>query len=135
MTGETGRSLQLTTEQLENANTALSKFGSKADLAAKLGMSRTTINNFFKGEPVQRKQFHDICKKLKLDWQPESPKPSQDDICDIDELVREVRSRIHPIIHHHPTTLRHNARPGYESAHRLGQDLYSCQYSGKNYRT
>jgi len=106
MAGETSRSLKLTTEQQVSANTALSNFGSKADLAAKLGMSRTTINNFFKGEPVQRKQFHAICKKLKLDWQPESPKPSQNEILDIDALVQEVRTRIRPIIQQRCGTMR-----------------------------
>ncbi|MEO8891332.1 MAG: NTPase (NACHT family), partial [Coleofasciculaceae cyanobacterium] len=105
MVGKTSRSLQLTTEQQANANTALSKFGSKADLAAALGMSRTTINNFFKGEPVQRKQFHAICKKLKLDWQPESS-PSQNDVLDIDQLVREMRSHIQPLIQQRCGTMR-----------------------------
>ncbi|MFB8788599.1 MAG: NACHT domain-containing protein [Potamolinea sp.] len=92
MAGQTGRSLQLTTEQQVSANIALSKFGSKRDLAAYLKMSPTTITNFFAGRPVQRKQFHAICKKLKLDWQPESPKQASSNISDIDELVREVRS-------------------------------------------
>lgn len=106
MAGETARSLKLTTEQQVSANTALSKFGSKADLAADLGMSRTTINKFFKGEPVQRKQFHAICKKLKLDWQPESLQPSPSDVSDIDELVREMRKHIRPIIQERCGTMR-----------------------------
>lgn len=101
MAGQTERSLKLTTEQLQNANSALSTFGSKAALAAELKMSRTTITNFFKGEPVQRKQFHAICKKLKLDWQPEpAPHPS------LDKLVQEVRDRIHPIIQERCGTMR-----------------------------
>jgi hypothetical protein len=91
----------------------LSKFGSKADLAAALGMSRTTITKFFKGDPVQVKQFHAICKKLKFNWQPvqkpgfsqgllESPQAadrtpvSQDDA--IAQLVQEVRSRLYSVI-------------------------------------
>ena len=95
MTEQTGRSLRLTPEQQANANTALSKFGSKADLAAALPMSRTTINKFFKGESVQVKNFHAICKKLKFDWQPEPATPLQSNTAnaDIDELVREVRDR------------------------------------------
>ena len=89
-----GRSLKLTAEQQVKANIDLSKFGSKADLAAALGMSRTTINKFFKGEPVQVKNFHAICKKLKFDWQPESATPQSNAVnAYIDELVREVRDR------------------------------------------
>jgi len=106
MTGQTGRSLKLTTEQLVSANIALSKLGSKRDLAAYLKMSPTTITNFFAGRPVQRKQFHAICKKLKLDWQPESPKQASSNISDIDELVREMRDRIHPIIQQRCGTMR-----------------------------
>ena len=108
MTEQTGRSLRLTPEQQANANTALSKFGSKADLAAALPMSRTTINKFFKGESVQVKNFHAICKKLKFDWQPEPATPLQSNTAnaDIDELVREVRDRIRPIIQERCGTMR-----------------------------
>lgn len=98
MAEQTGRSLRLSAEEQAKANNALSKFGSKADLAAQLKMSRTTINNFFKGEPVQRKQFHVICKKLKLDWQPELPKQPLTDFSNLDALVQEIRDRIRPII-------------------------------------
>jgi len=103
-----GRSLRLSPEQQEKANIALSKFGSKADLAADLKMSRTTINNFFKGEPVQVKNFHAICKKLKFDWKPETEKLSQvqADAIDIDAMVQEMRDRIRPIIQERCGTMR-----------------------------
>jgi predicted NACHT family NTPase len=72
-------------------------------------MSRTTINKFFKGEPVQRKQFLCICKKLKLKWEPDdelvqqkgkppsslSDPPAESEKDDIDALVQQVRSRLH----------------------------------------
>ena len=108
MAEQTGRSLRLTAEQQANANTALSKFGSKADLAAALPMSRTTIHKFFKGGSVQVKNFHAICKKLKFDWQPEPATPLQSNTAnaDIDELVREVRDRIRPIIQERCGTMR-----------------------------
>src|SRR4028119_2375958 len=109
MTKRTGRSLRLSPTQVKNADNALAKFGSKSDLAAELKMSRTTISNFFKGEPVQRKEFHRICKKLKLKWEPDDelvqqkgkppsslldpPVKSVKD--DIDALVQQVRSRLH----------------------------------------
>lgn len=63
---EKRRSLKLSAQGIEKANTALLKFGSKADLAAQLQMSRTTINKFFQREPVLQKKFNAICKKLKL---------------------------------------------------------------------
>jgi DNA-binding Xre family transcriptional regulator/regulation of enolase protein 1 (concanavalin A-like superfamily) len=102
MAGQTGRSLRLSAQGIEKANTALLKFGSKADLAAQLQMSRTTINKFFKGEPVDQKKFRAICKKLKLilaevadlpkTVESEPVEQNQDNNGDIDELVREVRS-------------------------------------------
>ncbi len=112
MTEPSGRSLRLSPPQLKNADIALAKFGSKSDLAAELKMSRTTISNFFKGEPVQRKQFLCICKKLKLKWEPddeqvqEKGKPTNSPLDppleslkdDIDALVQEVRSRLLPVI-------------------------------------
>jgi DNA-binding Xre family transcriptional regulator len=109
MTEPSGRSLRLSPTQLKNADIALAKFGSKSDLAAQLQMSRNTINNFFKGEPVQRKEFHRICKKLKLKWEPDdevvqqkgkppssvSDPPAESEKDDIDALVQQVRSHLH----------------------------------------
>ena len=109
MTEPSGRSLRLSPTQLKNADIALAKFGSKSDLAAELKMSRTTINNFFQGKPVQRKQFLCICKKLKLKWEPDneqvqekgkpanslSDPPLESLKYDIDALVQQVRSRLH----------------------------------------
>jgi len=109
MTERTGRSLRLSPTQLEKADIALAKFGSISDFAAELKMSRTTITNFFKGRPVQRKEFHRICKKLKLKWEPDdelvqqkgkSPSslldpPVKSVKDDIDGLVQQVRSRLH----------------------------------------
>ncbi|WP_293147038.1 MULTISPECIES: NACHT domain-containing NTPase [unclassified Microcoleus] len=109
MTEPSGRSLRLSPPQLKNADIALAKFGSKSDLAAELQMSRNTINKFFKGEAVQRKQFLCICKKLKLKWEPDDEKvqdkgkppnslsdpPAESLKDDIDVLVQQVRSRLH----------------------------------------
>ncbi|MCC3416001.1 MULTISPECIES: NACHT domain-containing protein [unclassified Microcoleus] len=109
MTEPSGRSLKLSPTQVKNADIALAKFGSKSDLAAQLQMSRTTINKFFQGKPVQRKQFLDICKKLKMKWEPDdeqvqekgkppnslSDPPLESPKDDIDALVQQVRSRLH----------------------------------------
>jgi predicted NACHT family NTPase len=89
------RSLQLTAEQLVEANIALSKLGSKSGLAADLKMSRTTISNFFAGRTVQRKEFHLICKKLKFNWQ---PVPQKNTVENIDEIVQNIREAMRPTI-------------------------------------
>lgn len=103
MAGQTGRSLKLSVQGRQKADIALKKFAGKRDLAANLEMSPTTVTNFFAGRPVQPRKFHAICKKLKLDWQEVTDLPktvesgsiekNQDNGADIDELVREVRSR------------------------------------------
>jgi len=103
MAKQTGRSLKLSVQGIQKANTALQKFTGKRDLAANLGMSPTTVTNFFAGRPVKRREFHEICKKLKLNWQEVADLPPitesepaetfQDSDSDIDELVRDVRSR------------------------------------------
>jgi predicted NACHT family NTPase len=103
MAKQTGRSLQLSAQGRQKADIALQKFAGKRDLAANLGMSPTTVTNFFAGRPVKRREFHEICKKLKLNWQEVADLPQQDESepveklqnkgSDIDELVREVRSR------------------------------------------
>ncbi|XZN88997.1 MAG: NACHT domain-containing protein [Microcoleus sp.] len=119
MTEPSGRSLKLSPTQLKNANIALAKFGSKSDLAAELQMSRNTINKFFKGEAVQRKQFLCICKKLKLKWEPDdeqvqdkgkppnslSDPPAESLKDDIDVLVQQVRSRLHDDIQQWHSTM------------------------------
>lgn len=110
MAGQTGRSLKLSVQGIQKANTALQKFTGKRDLAANLGMSPTTVTNFFAGRPVKRREFHEICKKLRLNWQEVADLPQQDESepveklqnkgSDIDELVREVRSRCCDKIQH-----------------------------------
>jgi predicted NACHT family NTPase len=110
MAKQTGRSLQLSAQGRQKADIALQKFAGKRDLAANLGMSPTTVTNFFAGRPVKRREFHEICKKLKLNWQEvadlppitesESSEKLQDNDSDIDELVREMRSRCCDKIQH-----------------------------------
>ncbi|HEY9692838.1 MAG TPA: NACHT domain-containing NTPase [Oculatellaceae cyanobacterium] len=110
MAKQTGRSLQLSAQRRQKADIALQKFASKRDFAANLGMSPTTVTNFFAGRPVKRREFHEICKKLKLDWKEVADLPEitesepaekfQDDSSDIGELVREVRSRCCDKIQH-----------------------------------
>src|SRR5919199_1627556 len=110
MAKQTGRSLKLSAQGRQKADIALQKFAGKRDFAANLGMSPTTVTNFFAGRPVKRREFHEICKKLKLNWEEVADLPEitesepaekfQDDSSDIGELVREVRSRCCDKIQH-----------------------------------
>jgi predicted NACHT family NTPase len=105
MAKQTGRSLKLSAEELVEANRLLAKFGSKTQLAADLGMSRTTITKF-KGETVQGKEFLAICKKLKLNWQAQSSSSSKTDTLDIDALVQTIRTQVKPDIQERCSTMR-----------------------------
>src|SRR5919202_4448442 len=110
MARQTGRSLQLSAQVIQKADIALQKFAGKRDLAANLGMSPTTVTNFFAGRPVKRREFHAICKKLNLNWQEvvdlpqktesEAPNNKQSNSSEIDELVQEVRSLYRDKIQH-----------------------------------
>lgn len=101
------RSLKASSEGIDKANKAVLTFATKLDLAAEVGISRATIQNFFAGKPIGRENFHKICQKLELSWKEiaeidEEPEiqPQQetntvsDDteiLDDIDTLVKELR--------------------------------------------
>ncbi|WP_017715200.1 NACHT domain-containing protein [Kamptonema formosum] len=100
-----GRSLKASTEGINRANGALLRFPTKGHLADELQMSRSTVQKFFAGKPVQRENFHKICEKLELPWQeiadlPKDAAPAPaEEVLDtgtgIDALVPEVRRRCH----------------------------------------
>ncbi|MFM9267616.1 NACHT domain-containing NTPase [Tychonema sp. BBK16] len=128
MTGQVGRSLKLSTTGIQKANESLANsFVTKSDLAAHIsatrvnkkgsskkntvGISRTTIDEFFDGTPKSAKVFKEICAALKLKWQEVADlrtalKPTtlltntptvsgSIHTGDIDALVQQVRSRLH----------------------------------------
>jgi predicted NACHT family NTPase len=70
-----GRSLQASAVGLVKANKAVLQFARKADLAAELAISRSTIQKFFSGKPIARENFHQICDRLGLDWRDISEQP------------------------------------------------------------
>lgn len=65
------RSRKLTLTDWTVANNALNlRFGgNKSELARHVGMSRTTITNFFKEKSVGQVSFEKICRALRLNWQ------------------------------------------------------------------
>jgi predicted NACHT family NTPase len=111
-----GRSLKASTEGINRANGALLRFPSKEHLADELQMSRSTVQKFFAGKPVQREYFHKICEKLELPWQeiaglPKDvePAPAEEAVdtgTGIDALVREVREKVRDSIQERCGTMR-----------------------------
>ncbi|MEO1209487.1 MAG: NACHT domain-containing protein [Cyanobacteria bacterium J06638_20] len=65
-----GRSRKLTLTDWTSANNALMmRFGgNKSELAKCARKSRTTVNSFFKGEPIGESSFRDVCLALLLNW-------------------------------------------------------------------
>lgn len=96
------RSLQASQKGIEKAKISLAKYSlSQNALAKDLGLSRSTVNNFFKGKPIDRENFALICDRLDLDLEvtvattvePDHHIP--DNQADIDALVQSVRQKTH----------------------------------------
>ncbi len=109
-----GRSLQASPEGIEKAATALSRNNlNKKALAEELGLSRSTVTNFFRCIPVDRINFEEICKKLGLDSQDIVAKPPGEPDPqvvlaseEVDALVQELRQRCHDKIQSQCGSLR-----------------------------
>lgn len=111
----TGRSLQLSEEGKQKAQNALTdRCLTQAELAKQLNFSRETVSKFFRGQPVDRKYFVDICEDLGLEWDEvvvKKPiKTSPDKITyhtnEIDILVQEVRQKCYEKIQYQCGTMR-----------------------------
>jgi tetratricopeptide (TPR) repeat protein len=65
------RSLKVSSKHIQRAKLAFQRSGfpSQQALASEIGISLSTIKNFFSGKPVARLNFQEICLKLSLDWQ------------------------------------------------------------------
>lgn len=100
-----GRSLQASPEGIEKARRALiqNSLTQKALAEEELKISRQTVDNFFKGKPVDRRYFIPICERLNLEWDEIVAKPpskpeaesSHHNGIDIDALVQQVRQHCH----------------------------------------
>ncbi|HCF29418.1 MAG TPA: histidine kinase [Cyanobacteria bacterium UBA11049] len=99
------RSLQASTVGIEKAKRAFKrKQWTQEYLACEVGIeTRQPIWKFFKGKPVDRQIFYEICFRLDLDWQEVADRANQDVLIEeeqnnksnIDTLVQEVRSLCH----------------------------------------
>lgn len=85
------------------------------ELAKELKISRQTVGKFFRGEPVDRQYFVQICEELQLEWDEIAAKPArkatveakkQDSGLDIDELVQKVRVFCRDKIQHQCGTMQ-----------------------------
>jgi predicted NACHT family NTPase len=96
------RSLRASSRGIEKANIALSRYGLNQNaLAIDLGLSRQTVNNFFKQKPIDRENFALICDRLGLELDdlvlvtpPRASSEEQVSDEQLDELVESVRGKM-----------------------------------------
>lgn len=105
------RSLRLSPEGGKRAKEGVVfKKLTKEQLAVQVGLSRSSVAQFFAGRPVDRNTFIAICKALDLSW---------DEVLDVsdsankvatesnlDALVQENRKRVKPVIDMHCSSMR-----------------------------
>ncbi len=106
----TDRSLQASPQGIQLAKQALTTRGlTQEKLAGVVEVSRQPVGKFFRGLPVDRTIFVNICKNLKLNWQEiangSNPQSAPDPIA-LDALVQEVRAKIHDDVHYRCGTMR-----------------------------
>jgi len=99
------RSLQASTVGIDKAKRAFKrKQWTQEYLASEVGIeTRQPIWKFFKGKPVDRQIFYEICFRLDLDWQEVAGgsnretliEEEEDNKSNIDTLVQAVRSHCH----------------------------------------
>jgi tetratricopeptide (TPR) repeat protein len=113
------RGLKASPEGLKKAHEALFRNSlNKKALAGELGIARSTVQLFFKPQPVERLKFEEICTRLGLDWrdiianpltetetekkeqsnphlqdtEPEQIEELLENFCDIEVVAERVRS-------------------------------------------
>ncbi|MBD1913640.1 MULTISPECIES: NACHT domain-containing NTPase [unclassified Leptolyngbya] len=106
----TGRSLRASAEGIQIIRKAIKRDGWKQDeLKDELGLkTRQPITRLLRGEAIERVTFEELCQLLGvrvedvavLEVEPSSEKP------DMDEMVREMRDRIRPLIQERCGTMR-----------------------------
>jgi predicted NACHT family NTPase len=121
------RSLKVAPQYIGKVKLALKRSGfpNQKALAERVGVVRSTINNFLNGKPVDYTNFVEICEKLGLDWQaiaadiedtppigngqfPNTSQklPEQGNDVNIDALVEEVRAKVKDTVQERCGTMR-----------------------------
>jgi predicted NACHT family NTPase len=96
------RSLRASKEGIGKANIALARYSlSQNALAKDLGLSRQTVNNFFKSKSIDRENFGLICDRLGLDLEDtvatNEPALASSELVDsstIDTLIQDIRQKV-----------------------------------------
>ena len=101
----TQTTLQLSIEGGHKAGQALLIYGTKTSLTVALGMSRTTITNFFARRTVEQTKFKKICRELKIKVE-EVIETAVEIDRGIDALVKKLRVEIQPLIQAQCGTMR-----------------------------
>ena len=102
----TQTTLQLSIEGGHKADHALLVYGgNKTTLTVALGMSRTTITNFFARRTVEQAKFKKICRELKIKVE-EVIEAAVEVDRGIDALVKKLRVAIQPLIQAQCGTMR-----------------------------
>jgi DNA-binding Xre family transcriptional regulator len=105
-----------TSRGLEKAKRQLRKCGNKTVLAGLARVSRSTVNNFFRGKNIRNENFQEICRVLELNWE---------EIADIEspKLTASLQSADQPLINSVPDMV---TRPSSLQGIPLLRTLDSC---------
>src|SRR4028118_956923 len=98
------RSLQASLQGIEQAKKSIiHNCLTQRSLAKELGITRQPVGKFFRGKPVDRNLFVQICDRLDLEWEEVIAEPpndlklveeDQNLYLDIEALVQEVREKV-----------------------------------------
>jgi predicted NACHT family NTPase len=104
------RALRASPEGMAKLRIARLKFATQAELAERANISFSTVKRLFRGEPISREAFHNICKVLELTWEEiaelpkdlaaDSDEPKLDSHLDLEVLAQQVRSHCCDKIQH-----------------------------------
>ena len=91
-------------DRIESVKLAVERlFHRQQDLADKVGLARSTVQAFLRGDRISRLNFEEICVALHLDWEAIAEKPQPSAIAEnddnptayIDALVEKLTQNLH----------------------------------------
>jgi transcriptional regulator with XRE-family HTH domain len=78
--------IRVAPDRIESVKLAVDRlFHRQQDLADKVGIARSTVQAFLRGDRVSRLNFEEICVALHLDWEAIAEKPQPSAITETDE--------------------------------------------------
>ena len=105
------QSVRASVEGIRQAKKAFSHLGwTQQQLADEIHCTRQPIGNFFKGKPITRHIFREICFRLELDWEEialaDPVEGDRNSSTDINALVQDIRKKVRPYIQQRCGTMR-----------------------------